>query len=82
VAGTGLLRHLDAKPHPLVLEDDGDGINDTYAGIGFAMDYDFVLEPFGPVRVRKMFLRRPLYQATKRSASSWKVPASWAHVSF
>lgn len=52
---SGSFRHLDAKAHPLILEDNGDGINNTYAPVGFAMDYDLVLEPLGPVRVRQMF---------------------------
>ncbi len=49
------LRHLDAEAHPLIFEDNGDSINNTYAGIGFTMDYNFVLELLGPIRVRKMF---------------------------
>jgi hypothetical protein len=56
----GSLRHLDAKSHPLVLEDDGDSINDTYTGIGLAVDDDLVLEPPSSIRLRKMLFRKSI----------------------
>jgi len=52
--------HLNAKSHSLILEDNGDSINNAYAGIGFAMDYDLMLEPFGSIRVRKMPFRKSI----------------------
>src|SRR3954447_17466612 len=55
-----LRRHLYAKSHPLIFEDNGDSINNTYAGIGFAMDYDLMLELLGSIRVRKMFFRKSI----------------------
>jgi hypothetical protein len=58
------LRHLDAKSHPLIFENHGDSINYTYAGIGFAMDYDFMLQPLGSIRVRKMLLRKSIVPPT------------------
>src|SRR5215207_9653113 len=51
-------RHVDAKAHPLIFENNGDSINNTYAGVGFAMDNNLVLELLGPIRVRKMFFRQ------------------------
>src|SRR6185312_3120098 len=36
------LRHLNAKSHSLIIEDDGDRIDNTYAGIRFAMGYNFM----------------------------------------
>ena len=56
--------HLNAKSHSLILEDNGDSINNAYAGIGFAMDYDLVLELFGSIRVRKMFFRKSVVPPT------------------
>jgi hypothetical protein len=64
--------HLDATGDSLVLQDDGDRVDDPDARVGLAVHDDLVLEPHAARDVEEVLLGK----------TSCQVPASWAQVSF
>ena len=62
------LLRLDALFSPVILESDVDSLDDFLARIGFAIDYNLVLQRFGTANLHYVLLGplyRPLYQAAK-----------------